>query len=372
MVISLQDAQAFLSEISNFSQQRVASQCVKHEQPIDAVTLTHLSQEALNLGFLPQPSEQGFALWDKVNSLGAMTFNIGFLQTLAQDNASLAFAWHRYALAAQLLRNAKAQVSIDQPLSMSLLSTGRFGLGRNALSHYLTTSESEAPSQNIQVLLADWLDRSQPAVLIAPEQWQSVVWPVWENKAVRWQWITREQLRVQTERRQHGFDELNAYQISSKEIIEQSLDLPLASKQQTINILKQDFIGLLAIATGSLKRAALQTQEFTVLRQQGGMAIQKHPAVQQMLSDIQGAVLQAETVLQSLCRPLNKINLKEVLQWRLLLQPQFCHAASQAMQAHGGVGYMRDVGIEKVLREQNMLRMLAGGLLEIPLFLDGQ
>src|SRR5690554_7425326 len=36
------------------------------------------------------------------------------------------------------------------------------------------------------------------------------------------------------------------------------------------------------------------------------------------------------------------------------------HSANQVMQVHGGIGYMQDCGPEKLLRDQNTLRMIAG------------
>lgn len=370
MAITLKDAQAFLHEAEHFAQQRVAHTCQQHEHPISAQHLYDLSMEAFDLGFLPNLQQKGFALWDDMSSAGSMTFNIGFLQTLAQTNASLAFAWHRHSLAIQLLRSAKKPVSTTPSLSVSLLSTGRFGLGRHAFAYYLSADDKETPNSDMQLLLADWLDRTQPAVLVAPEQWESVVWPVWQDDGIKWQWITREQLQVTAERRQHGFDELEGYSISTAQPNATYLELPGSDKDQASQVLKQDFIGMLAIAAGSLKRAALATEEFTALRQQGGSAINQHPAVQQMLCDIDGALFQVEQSLQGLCKPLKNVSLKEVFHHRLTLQPLLCHAANQAMQAHGGVGYMQDVGIEKVLREQNMLRVLAGGLLEMPLAIN--
>jgi alkylation response protein AidB-like acyl-CoA dehydrogenase len=41
------------------------------------------------------------------------------------------------------------------------------------------------------------------------------------------------------------------------------------------------------------------------------------------------------------------------------------------MQVHGGIGYMREVGPEKLVRDQNMLKLLAGGTREVYSFLAG-
>ena len=46
-------------------------------------------------------------------------------------------------------------------------------------------------------------------------------------------------------------------------------------------------------------------------------------------------------------------------------------ANHQAIQVHGGVGYMRDVGPEKLVRDQTMLRLATGGTRALPLLLHG-
>ena len=41
------------------------------------------------------------------------------------------------------------------------------------------------------------------------------------------------------------------------------------------------------------------------------------------------------------------------------------------MQVHGGIGYMRDLGVEKLVRDLNMLRLQTGGVRDIPSFITG-
>lgn len=368
MSISLEDAQAFLTEAEHFSREKVAACSFAPELPVSLENIHTLSQEAAQLGLLPQLSGEGFALWEHTDSQGAMTFNLGLLQVLAEVNASLAFAWHKQALSTKLLKLAEAELSLE-PLELTMLCVGRQGLGREQLGRYLSSTK-DLP-QTGQEFLQDWLDRDQAAVLIAPSQWQNLLWPVWKKGTLRWQLVQRDKLQVQSKARQHGFDELSAFLVSGNKNNHSYLNFSQDPKQLTLDILKQEYLGLLAIAVGSLKRAMKQTFEFTALRKQGGHAINRHPAILQMQAEISAVLQQAESNLQHFSAPLNATSLKQIMHSRMLLQPMLCHAASQCMQAHGGVGYMRDVGIEKAFREQNMLRVLGGGLLEIPLIING-
>lgn len=361
MSLSIEDAQAFLAAAADFSQGRIAPLNHHPHQPLAEDDVQALSLEAQRLGLLPQ-FESGFALWEHGDSAGAMAFNLGFLQTLAEANASLAFAWHRQSLAISLLQSAGVTDIPQDPLALSLLSTGRYGLGRLSFGHYLALPEGSTPAPEHSLLLADYFDRRQETVLLAPPSWQALIWPVWQAGAVQFCLLSRRALSVREERRQHGLDELRAFILNASS---SASTVPLThSKADVERLLKQDLIGLLAIGAGSLARAARKTEEFTALRQQGGQAIKEHPAVMRMLASIQGCELALNQALTNLTRPISTISLSEVLHLRLSLQPRLCESANEAMQAHGGLGYMRDIGIEKVVREQNTLRLLAGGLLD--------
>ena len=63
--------------------------------------------------------------------------------------------------------------------------------------------------------------------------------------------------------------------------------------------------------------------------------------------------------------------LPAVLAARALLQPTLCDAANAALQVFGGLGYMRDNGLEKVVRDVNCLRAFGGSPLELRLAVAG-
>jgi alkylation response protein AidB-like acyl-CoA dehydrogenase len=53
---------------------------------------------------------------------------------------------------------------------------------------------------------------------------------------------------------------------------------------------------------------------------------------------------------------------------RATLAVESCAAASDALQVFGGSGYMRDTGVEKLLRDQNHLRVCWGSPPELRRF----
>lgn len=371
MHLSLDDAQAFLASAVHFSHEKIARAQPAPEHPLSLQQAQTLSLQAQQLGLLPQ-AQSGFALWEHHDSPGAMVFNIGLLQALAEVNSSLALAWHRQALAVAVLKACQQDVASGNPLDLTLLSTGRFGLGRLSLACYWGKPKGQRLEAEHECYLQDYFDRQQEAVLLAPEPWQELLWPVWHEGEVRLQRLMRGDLAVTLERRQHGMDDLRAFLVKEPSRTDSLLlEHPALGAQDFYRTLVlQDLIGLLAIGAGALARVERQTQAYAALRKQGGHSIAQHPAVMQMLAQIESARLAAQHELERFSRPLAAITLAEVLHARWRIQPLLCAAASEAMQAHGGVGYMRDVGVEKVFREQNTLRVLSGGLLDIPLVLQ--
>lgn len=77
----------------------------------------------------------------------------------------------------------------------------------------------------------------------------------------------------------------------------------------------------------------------------------------------------AEAVFSMLARPLDELDLSVVMAMRARLHESLCQAANHVVQVHGGIGYMRDCGAEKIVRDLNMLKLQSGGTREIPLFL---
>jgi alkylation response protein AidB-like acyl-CoA dehydrogenase len=49
-----------------------------------------------------------------------------------------------------------------------------------------------------------------------------------------------------------------------------------------------------------------------------------------------------------------------VLDARIVVHPLLCHAANEALQVLGGLGYTREAGIEKIVRDNNHMRLMCG------------
>lgn len=371
MSLDPDDVAPLLDEVASFATGRVAVAAGRPEEPLPRNGLDALTREALALGILPVPGgEPGFGLWESCRQPHEMAFNMGVLRQIGHANVGVAYAWHRLALARHLERCLGADPVGGAVFDTLLLPTGHYGLARNSLARWLTGSGQNSDEHH---RLADWLDRrSHAATCIAPASWASVLWPVWRDGDVLWQRVPRQDLCVRQCHGPHGFDEMDAYQISAASAAGQTW--PVAgggSRGLYARILTLDMIGLLAIGAGGIARGLERAKEYASIRKQGGTRIDRHPAVQRMVSDVDQTVHNAGLVLDAWCRPIDTLDLGQVAASRASLHEMLCTAANQVVQTHGGIGYMRDAGPEKLLRDMNMLKLLCGGTREIGAFLAG-
>lgn len=387
MTIDLEDTQQLLAEVDRFARQRIAVATARPEAPISPSTMHALTQEAHDLGLLPRAhGEEGFALWEHLHSPHAQAFNTGLLSRVARANAGLAFAWHRAALASAVVRELGCTGSAHDGLACTLLTTGHYGLARTSLARWFKstgtgtgtgTPASADPDTDDTAMLSDWLNRrDHDSVLVAPQAWQTLLWPVWLQGEVRWQTLDRAQLQVAPFPGQHGLDEMMAYTVRASVPTRIPISEPIAcgperSRQIYQRVLKMDMLGLLAIGHGALLHGQALATAYAGVRKQGGKPIDQHPAVQQLLAEIDMARQQAELALSGMAGPIDTIDLGNVCATRISTHQALCNAANQVIQVHGGSGYMRDTGAEKIVRDQNMLKLQIGGTRDAPLFVAG-
>jgi len=247
--------------------------------------------------------------------------------------------------------------------------TGHYGLARTSLAKWLKASPLQAEDIT---LLADWLDNQAHALtLCAPSNWRSLLRPVWCGDHIAWQQVSRSDLEV-CENIQHGFDELTGFVVRQPSPAAAPIEREAQDARRLYgNLLKLDMLGLLAIGAGALERGEEQAKDYAAIRKQGGKAIVRHPAVQHMLSDIAIARQQADMALAQFARPVDELDIGVVATMRASVSVALCQAADQVIQVHGGIGYMRDAGPEKLVRDQNMLKLMSGGTREIHAFLAG-
>ncbi|MCX5759986.1 MAG: acyl-CoA/acyl-ACP dehydrogenase [Gemmatimonadetes bacterium] len=367
MLVEREDTRVMLAEVGRFAQERIAAAAARPETPIAPSVLEQLTHEAAELGIIHTAAgENGFSIWEHSENAESMAFNIGALTHLGRANPGVAFSWHRLTLA----RAVAGSLGLTVPFGTTLVSTGHYGLAQTSAARWL---KAGALGADDLALLSDWLDRTtHTTTLTAHASWPALLWPVWREGRMAWQYARRDQLEITACRPQHGLDELSAFQLRDASSVADVTTIDeAASRRLWSRALTMDFIGLLAIAAGALARGQQLATDFAGIRRQGGKIIAGHAAVQQMLSDIEVARHGADLALSSFARPLDDIDLGGVVATRISAHAQLCDAANQVMQVHGGIGYMRDAGPEKLVRDQHMLKLQSGGTRDASLFLAG-
>ncbi len=368
--MDIEDTQQLLVEVGRFAKGRIATLAARPEHPIEASALDQLTLEARELGILPNSTaDNGFSIWEENDNVNAMTFNLGALRSIAYASPGVAFRWHRLALARFTASQLGYVLDETELMGTVLATTGHYGLARTSLAKLLSAADFQSDDAN---MLADWLNRADhQTTLYAHRGWTSVIWPVWSHGEIAWQHIQRSEMDVTLDSTQHGFDELAGFSCSADlscgEIIRIDTEQTLKAY---VRILKVDMLGMLAIGAGALDRGQTLATEYASIRKQGGKLISHHPAVQHMLSEIEIALQNVNMALAAFARPVDELDMVAVAATRATIAPALCHAASQVLQVHGGIGYMRDAGPEKILRDQNMLKLIAGGTTDLRSFIS--
>lgn len=371
MDMDIDDTQQLIDEVSRFAQGRIAALASRPEHAMEARQLDLLTQEALALGILPiSTAEDGYGIWERNDDPYGMRFSTAALRSIALACPGVAFHWHRLGLARFVASQLGCALSGAELQGVVLIPTGHYGLARNSLAKWLRAATLDGDDL---AMLADWLDRAaNRSTFYAHPAWTSVIWPVWIDGQLAWQHVQRSQMDVQSDLPQHGLDELTGFScsapLSAGTIMQAD---PEHARAMYARMLKMDMLGLIASGAGALDRGQALARDYAATRKQGGKIIAHHPAVQHMLSDIEITLQNVDLALAAFARPIDQLEMLTIAAARATLSAALCHAANQVLQVHGGIGYMRDAGPEKYLRDLNMMKLAAGGTIDLPAFIAG-
>ncbi len=300
-------------------------------------------------GVIELGAEPGYGLWEGGDDADALALSLDLLRLIAHTNTALALSLHRSALARQLLRACAADSAAT--LTTSLCLQGRLGLGRGELA--LWWQGSDAPLSLLAEVFA--ADAPRPA-LVARAAGHSLC-AVYEAGQLHWR-LCAHPPQTPT---QLGLDEL-----ASAAILPASgVRLPDVDDARALarSLWQRDWLGLLAIELGCTQRAYTLARDYAGLRRQGGRRIGEHRAVSDMLLELRASSAEVGDFLAA--ARLDTSGLQRLLLARNRLQLSLQGAVNAAMQIFGGLGYMRDTGVEKCFRDLYQLRYQSGGPLEM-------
>jgi len=360
-----EDLAALMDSVRRFATHSLAPVTARPEIPLETEVMPQLVGQLVELGLLNLQETPAYGLWDEPQDVLQRRFAVEALGEFARFSPSFAYQAHLQGLANLLNR------LYQQPSEPSVVVfDGRIGIGRHALVRELAGATLSA--EHVSHLSDCWGSPAPdaPRQLHALPGWQSAWLLRWlPGQGLRWQRCEQTTLAPQRHVRGHGFDELETQLLTGDTPSHPTPDEhPDEARQRIILPFTLHALGLLSIACGAARRTLELATEYSRTRWQGGGLINKHHAVQQLLASGNQAVWLTQAALERLCQqPLEMSSLIEAWRARAQLHPLLCQAVNNAMQVFGGIGYMRDNGIEKHLRDCNQLRLLAGSPTELTL-----
>lgn len=359
----LPDDAMMLAELERFATRTVAPRVARPEHPLPPAELAALLAAARDFGLVPG-DEPGLALWDDADV--GPTRSVDALIVLAGASASVALALHVEALAAIVAR------ALGGPgLAPGVIAVeGRYGLGGRALARLACAAPLD---DDDRATLTDVYGPGPRLVTAAPSfGW--VAWPTVELVAgaarVGWRRLGPGAWRADRHEHAHGFDDLATVSIEPTGAGpgEVAPLAPTAARELLLRAIGLHALGLTAIAVGATTRGHARARAFAATRRQGGALIDRHAAVALLLASGRTALATIGGALATQARAAaTAAQLPAICALRAEAHPLLCRAGNDALQVFGGLGYMRDVGLEKLVRDLNHLRALAGTPIELAL-----
>lgn len=366
----MDDALAVCDAVDRYVRLELAPLCVRSETPIPATRCRCVVDGLSELGVLSQADATGWGVWDDDRSAINRRVSIRILRCVGRQSTAVGYQVHLQAMAAWLDRLAGVRGADGPPL---VSVQGHLGLGRDAFPRSLAGA-TLTPGQ--QAILGDdwaWPTTDRPRWLHALPDWTALWIATWEAET-GWEWrrVERARLVVQSHPHSLGLDELTTQSIAAPP--DQGRTAPTAVLTGRVAADAQAALqamhaaALLALSQSAVEVAWDKAQAYARTRYQGGQMIVGHAAVKQLLSLAVGAAEEASQALERLgdaaCAwP----DLRSQWRDRARCQVSLSAGASAALQVFGGMGYMRDNAMEKLLRQVSHLRLLGGSPAELSL-----
>lgn len=353
-ILTPDEQQMFLTQVNRLAGRQLADLRLTPEDPPASGWRHAWRRAADQAGLLGHSGDEAMpALW----SAGMELTTVQVIRTLARHDAGAALMVHREAQG-HCLAGELRLTDVRQPV---LFVNGAAGLGRRALARWL--SGREVDGEDRTELEGNW--GPEALRLVWSGDWHMGLAPVWRDGDFHWWRLNAGTHTHNQHARCHAFEGLEAQTLSVRD----GEGLGPVSAEQWLRLLMQEQLALLALGAGVLECARQLALDYAGQRRQGGRLIRHWPAVQQLLADMHAT---AEALEETLDRPrrCDRRELARLLRRRAVLGTDTSRACNQAMQVFGGIGYMRDLGLERLVREANALRVMSGSPLFLPLLAE--
>lgn len=349
------EVEALLDAVAGFAAAEVAARLpLGSERPAPQLfdDIAAAAREAGVLGSL----RDEYGLWCEVARGQPPVFSLQALQTLASFHPAV--AWHLHSLAMGGL--AQQLAGLDVAVA-ALAPDGRMGLGRSAFGRLVAGRPLHESDPGV---LADVYGEAARLAVVAPSVTTLVAWHWQQDRLV----LRRHDLRrVSTvaDAYPHGLEGCVALRWTADP---EAVSAPLYPGAVAQLVAAQQ-VAQIALARGALVPAVQRARDHAALRVQGGRLIEQHDSVAMLQADMDTALMLVDALLREAAS--TALDPEKAMAWRREAMPLLARAANAAVQVHGGIGYMRDAGVEHVLRAVNCWRLLCGSPAELGLVIAG-
>uniref|UniRef100_A0A1I7T324 Very long-chain specific acyl-CoA dehydrogenase, mitochondrial n=1 Tax=Caenorhabditis tropicalis TaxID=1561998 RepID=A0A1I7T324_9PELO len=130
-----------------------------------------------------------------------------------------------------------------------------------------------------------------------------------------------------------------------------------------MNILNNGRFGIPAACTGAMKHCIQKTVDHITTRVQFGKKLEEFGNVQEKLVEMISKLYATESIVYMLSsnmdRGIKEYQLEAAI-GKVLASESAWHVCDDAIQVHGGMGFMRETGLERVLRDLRIFRIFEG------------
>lgn len=350
------ELELMLAEVRRFGDRTLSPALPPPEHCIMAEERRQLVRVAEQAGFLDSGPD-GYGIWGQGH--GDSHFTVAALTVLAGFNSGIAWFLHQLAMA----RFVAAALQWPRTSSLGISYLGHYGLGGESLLTLLMNQPlAQAPSA-----IADYFQtRDQGRLVVADEYEGFLMAGIDPSPRAKLAWFHHPlaTLEVTPLRFSHGLNEVPFHRLW----IRAPGSRVAADGGLLARLLYFDGLATVAVTLGTLQRVTGATNRFSRMRRQGGKVIARHSAVMRLLNELNAARQAGQYFLDGgICARAPLDGFLECCRWRSHWMPMASRALNAAMQIHGGSGYMQDLGIEKAVRDGNLLRVMHGSPMELGL-----
>lgn len=355
--LQAEEFNALLEGISAFAEQEITSRSQRPENALSSEDFSAITLAARNTGLLDN-SATDYGLWADCLRGESLVFSLQALRILAQANVSA--AWHLHSVALANLAAQFAGLNITQETAFSL--DGSQGIGRSALGRLLA---SRPLHQRDHILLADVFGERRRVAVVSPTTTHVAVLN-YQHQAMQLAIYAIEDCKVERDSFVHGLDGCHALHWSPAAA---PLATAVLSATQLATLFAIQQLAQVTMAQACLQSGAQLARDYAQIRVQGARYIEQHDSVALLMADMDTAAYTVDALLRDASQHI--VDLQSVLSLRKEAMPLLSRGINAAMQIHGGIAYMRDTGVEHLLRSVNCLRVLGGSPPELALVSAG-